>query len=96
MVASIPYIPLLKGERVRKCFPEEEDYRKLMGVVLPHVRVAVAIGFWTGLRQGEILWLRWDQVDLEHGTIRLEPGTTKNQEGREAPLIPEVHTLLVE
>jgi integrase len=96
VVANIPYIPLLKGEKVRKGFFEEEDYRKLMAVVRPHVRVAVAIAFWTGLRQGEILGLRWDQVDLEHGTIRLEPGTTKNNEGREAPLIPEVHGLLNE
>lgn len=96
LVASTPYIPLLKGENVRKGFFEEEDYRTLMAVVLPHVRVAVAIAFWTGLRQGEILGLCWDQVDLEHGTIRLEPGTTKNNEGREAPLIPEVHALLME
>ena len=90
------YIPLLKGEKVRKGSFEEEDYRTLMAVVHPHVRVAVAIAFWTGLRQGEILGLRWYQVDLQHGTIRLEPGTTKNNEGREAPLIPEVHGLLVE
>lgn len=96
LVTTVPYIPLLKGEKVRKGFFEDEDYRALLAVVPPHVRVAVAIGFWTGLRQGEILGLRWEQVDLERGVIRLEPGTTKNREGREAPLIPDVHSLLME
>jgi integrase len=94
LVATIPYIPLLKGEKVRQGFFEEEDYRAILTVVPAHVQVAVAIGFWTGLRQGEILGLRWEQVDLERGVIRLEPGTTKNREGREAPLIPEVHERL--
>jgi integrase len=96
LVAAVPYIPMLKGERVRQGFFEEEDYQTLMKVLPEHVKVAVAIGFWTGLRQGEILGLRWEQVALDSGVIRLEPGTTKNNEGREAPLIPEVQTLLVD
>jgi integrase len=96
LVEHIPYIPMLKGEKIRQGFFEEEDYRALMAVLPEHVQIALAIGFWTGLRQGEILALRWEQVDLVRGTIRLEPGTTKNNEGREVPLIPEVHTLLLE
>lgn len=96
LVEAIPYIPMLKGEKVRQGFFEEEDYRALLKVLPEHVQVVLAIGFWTGLRQGEILNLRWEQVDLSRGTIRLEPGTTKNAEGREVPLIPEVHTLLTE
>lgn len=96
LVEQIPYIPMLKGEKVRQGFFEEEDYRALMNVLSEHVRIPLAIGFWTGLRQGEILALKWDQVDTVLGTIRLEPGTTKNNEGREVPLIPEVLTLLQE
>jgi hypothetical protein len=30
----------------------------------------------------EILTLQWHQVDRTAGVIRLEPGTTKNREGR--------------
>jgi integrase len=96
LVEHVPYIPMLKGEKVRQGFFEEEDYRALLAVLPEHVQVALTIGFWTGLRQGEILALRWGQVDLVLGTIRLEPGTTKNAEGREVPLIPEVHTRLLE
>ena len=52
----------------------------------------------TGWRvPSEILTLRWAQVDLDAGTVRLEPGTTKNREGRTFPThaLPELHALLV-
>ena len=31
--------------------------------------------------RSEVQRLQWPQVDFEAGTVRLEPGTTKNQEG---------------
>jgi hypothetical protein len=33
-------------------------------------------------------------VDLAGGFVRLEPGTTKNSEGRAFPLMPEVRAML--
>ena len=44
----------------------------------------------------EILPLRWSPVDLEAGVVRLEPGTTKNREGREFPIsaLPDLALLL--
>ena len=40
--------------------------------------------------------LRWSQVDFEAGVVRLEPGTTKNDEGRTLPfsVLPELALLL--
>src|SRR5262245_50331811 len=50
--------------------------------------------FVTGWRsRSEMLPLRWSQVDLAGGFVRLEPGTTKNMETR-LPLIPELRALL--
>lgn len=37
------------------------------------------------LAQGEVLTLRWAQVDWFGGVLRLEPGTTKNEDGRVFP-----------
>jgi integrase len=47
-------------------------------------------------RKGEITSLRWSQVDMDAGTVRPEPGTTKNDEGREIPFraLPELATLV--
>jgi len=35
--------------------------------------------FDTGMRQREILDLRWEQVNLRHGAIRLAPQDTKGE-----------------
>ena len=40
----------------------------------------------TGWRKREVLGLRWAQVELDAGWVRLEPGTTKNDEGQAFPL----------
>src|SRR5581483_3534866 len=44
--------------------------------------------------QSEAAPLRWAQVDFAGGVVRLEPNTTKNAEGREFPMIPELRALL--
>jgi integrase len=44
------------------------------------------------------LTLQWHQVDLRAGIVRLDPGTTKNREGRSFPfsMLPELRELLEE
>ena len=37
---------------------------------------ALVLGACTGMRRGEVLALRWDDVDLEHGTARIERNLT--------------------
>jgi len=39
------------------------------------------------MRAGEILRLRWEQIDWERGLLRLEPGTTKHGRGRVIPIV---------
>jgi integrase len=49
-----------------------------------------------GWRKSEMLGLRVKQVDLRNGTIRLNPGTTKNKAGREVTCTEKVAELLRE
>lgn len=43
----------------------------------------VTLAYYTGWRvTSEILTLEWRQIDRAAGVIRLEPGTTKNRDGR--------------
>jgi integrase len=49
----------------------------------------------TGWRiNSEVLPLQWRQVDLKAGEVRLDPGTTKNLEGRVFYLTSELKELL--
>jgi integrase len=82
-VLQRPYIPMLKEDNVRKGFFEREQFdavRRHLRAPLDH---AVTLAYYTGWRMAsEILPLQWHQIDRTAGVIRLEPGTTKNREGR--------------
>lgn len=90
LVATTPHIPHLQENNVRQGFFTEDEYKVLRGILPDHVKVPLIIAYWTGMRAGEILMLQWDQLDWERGLLRLEPGTTKNNQGRLVPLVKEV------
>lgn len=79
-------LPREHNKRNRVITPEE--YHKLLHFCMPHTRIAVQLGYLTGMRVGEILNLKWDQVDLEAGFIRLRKEDTKEKAPRNVPLYP--------
>ncbi|MGA2859104.1 MAG: tyrosine-type recombinase/integrase [Candidatus Sulfotelmatobacter sp.] len=86
-VASVPDFPHLKETNVRQGFVTPAQYRKL--VAHCHhlwLQAMLETAYNYGWRVSELLNLRVDQVDLVSRTIRLEPGTTKNREGREVTI----------
>jgi integrase len=56
----------------------------------------LALGYFTGMRLGEVTQLRWEQVDFIVTTIRLCAGETKNESGRSIPIVPQLRVLLLE
>ena len=59
------------------------------------MRPVVTFAYVTGWRiNSEVLPLQWRQVDLKAGEVRLDPGTTKNLEGRVFYLTSELQELL--
>lgn len=86
LVSTIPHIPRLKEHNVRQGFFTDEEYTILRAALPDHLKVPFILAYWTGMRMGEVLMLRWEQVDLSEGLLRLEPGTTKSGRGRLIPL----------
>jgi integrase len=59
------------------------------------VRPIITFAYITGWRiRSEVLSLQWRQVDFVSGDVRLDPGSTKNREGRVFPFTAELRTLL--
>jgi integrase len=55
----------------------------------PHLHAIVTVALNTGMRRGEILRLRWEDVDFKRGRIQVvsrEDGHTKNYESRTLPM----------
>jgi integrase len=61
---------------------------------LPVLHVIVLLALTTGMRRGELLGLRWPDIDLGRPLIVLNK--TKNRERRSVPMVPEVAALLRE
>ncbi len=92
-----PHIPMLQEDNVRKGFFERGDFDAVHGVLPAAVQPVATFAYLTGWRvPSEVLTLRWSQVDLQAGVVRLEPGTTKNRSGRAFPFaaLPELKALL--
>lgn len=94
LVSMIPHIPRLKEHNVRQGFFTDEEYTLLRAALPDHLKVPFILAYWTGMRMGEVLRLRWEQIDLSEGLLRLEPGTTKSGRGRLIPLPAEVCVVL--
>jgi integrase len=67
-----------------------EEFRRLHEAAAPWLQPMLLMAYHTGMREGEIRSIRWDQVDLKASTIRLKSSDTKTDEGR---LIPMGQTL---
>lgn len=52
------------------------------------------VGYHVGCRLGESLPLKWFQVDLAAAQIRLQQGTTKNDEARTLPIYGDMLAVL--
>jgi integrase len=93
-VLYVPAFPHLKENNARTGFLEDVQFDRLVEGAELWFRTLVECGATIGWRHEELLGLRVRQVDLEHRIVRLEPGTTKNGEGREAPMTDTMWQLL--
>lgn len=66
------WIPPESKPRDRYLTPEEVD-RLLETIEAPHVRLFVTLAVITGARMGALLDLTWERVDLDVGTVDLNP-----------------------
>jgi integrase len=79
----------------RAGFFEATQYQAVSRRLPPDLQLAIALANALGWRmQSEVLTLQKRHVDLKAGTLRLDPGSTKNDDGRVIYLTPELKTLL--
>jgi integrase len=89
-------LPAVRGTRDRIASPEEAE--RLLAAVPPGDRPLWTSAFYAGLRLAELQALRWKQVDLAAGVIRVEvawdpregPISPKSRAGRRAVPVPAV------
>jgi integrase len=91
----LPIVHKPKEAAPRQGFFEAEQYEAVRRRLPEDLQTAAAIAYTFGWRtQSEVLTLTRAQVDLEAGGIRLNPGTTKNDDGRVVYMTPELRRLV--
>ncbi len=81
---SVRKVKQLEENNKRLRYLTIEELQRLLGCCSPHLKPIVLVSVNTGMRKGEILNLKWNQVDLRHNFILLDK--TKNGERREIPI----------
>lgn len=81
-----PRIRMLKEPKRRIRFLTREEADRLLEALPEHLSYVVQYALATGCRMSEILSLEWNRVDFGRRVAWLDPGTTKNGEGRGIPL----------
>lgn len=92
---NVPYIELLREDNTRRGFFEHEAFGAVCQRLPGELRPLVTFAYLTGWRlRSEILPLEWRNVDWTGRLVRLDPGTTKNRDGRSFPFTRALETLL--
>ena len=79
---SIPFFPILKEPKGRKGFFEPEQFGGIWAALPDYLRLPLAIGYFTAMREDEVLSVEWDQIDFLADTIRLWADQTKSDAAR--------------
>jgi len=93
-LARVPLFDKLEEAAPRKGFFEDHQFQAVMKRLPEDLQVACQIMRTFGWRKMEVLDLERRQLDLRAGTLTLDPGTTKNDEGRTVWVTPELKVLL--
>jgi integrase len=101
-VRELPPAQRPRPERKEAAYFENDELpRRFAHLRSEPYRTVCLVALKTGMRQGELLALRWDDVDLDQAVVRVRSsytggtvGTPKNRERRDVDLISDVVELL--
>lgn len=100
-IASAPRIGFLTTADPEFDFLDFDEAARLVEAADPMWQPMILLALRTGLRQGELLELRWNDIDLVKGLVRVRRSiwkgqitTPKSGKGRDVPLSEEARTML--
>jgi len=81
-------VKLFKENNIRVRYLEKEEIRKLINNATAHLKPILIVALNTGMRKGEILNLKWHDLDFKNNVIFIRQ--SKSGEKREVPMNPLV------
>jgi integrase len=90
----VPKFQKPKAAPARAGFVTDRQFEAIRAHLPEELKTAVTVAYTFGWRKREFLGLKKHQYDPIAGTLRLEPGTTKNQDGRLVRVTAELAAML--
>ena len=91
----VPFRVRMFSERnARQGFFEPDAFEAVCRHLRSELAALARAAYITGWRRGELRSRQWAHVDFDAGWLRLEAEESKNRDGRQFPLIPELRAVL--
>jgi len=94
LLPSIPRVRVLPENNTRQGFFERPDLEAVVTALPAYLQDFTRFAYLTGWRKGEIISLRWTDVDRDGGAIRLRPEAAKTGRGRTVMLEGDLAELI--
>ena len=82
-VAAVPYIPMVSENHIREGFLDYRDHKSVLEALPRSLKALFVVAFHSGCRLGEVLNMKWTDIDWRNRVIRLPK--TKNGRKRNLP-----------
>ena len=94
LLHSIPKVRVLPENNTRQGFFERPDLEAVVAALPGYLQDFTRFAYLTGWRKGEIIPLKWTDVDPDAGAIRLRPEAAKTGRGRTVMLEGDLAELI--
>jgi len=94
LLPSIPKVRVLPENNTRQGFFERPDLEAVVAALPGYLQDFTRFAYLTGWRKGEIIPLKWTDVDPDAGAIRLRPEAAKTGRGRTVMLEGDLAELI--
>jgi integrase len=94
LLPSIPKVRVLTEQNTRQGFFERPDLETVVTALPAYLQDFTRFAYLTGWRTGEIIYLKWTDVDRDAGAIRLRPEAAKTGRGRTVMLEGDLGELI--
>jgi integrase len=86
LVLHNPPIEKIPENNVRTGFLEKADYDRLLAELPSYLKLALVLAYHTGCRQGEVMSLRWVDINLASGELIIRAENAKSKKHRMLPV----------